>query len=134
MNSPRRYFKLSGEAILTIGDCDVAVTGWTCGSLGLDVDQPLLPELMIFGVSVPLLQNSWSVYLATTSPLASGRSPFARGNVGLSSVRLFGSPQVKKSETKRALSVFTATAGGAVPLGHGTAYARRWAGSSSEFA
>src|SRR5947207_7959179 len=126
MNSPRRYFELSGEAILTIGDCDDADTGWTaCGSLGMDVDQPLLPELRILGVSVPLLQNNLSVYLATTSPLPSGRRPFARGNVGLSSVRSLGSPQVKKSETKRVFVVSTA-ADWPPLLGapHGTAIAR----------
>ena len=105
MNSPRRYFELIGEATLTIGDCDVAVTGWTCGSLGLDVDQPLLASLMIFGAPSP--QKSLSVYLAMTSPPPSGRRPFARGNVGLLSIRLLGSPQVKKSETKRVFVVST---------------------------
>src|SRR6266566_212613 len=125
MNSPRRYFELIGEATLTIGDCDVAVTGWTArGSLGMDVDQPLLPELRILGVSVPLLQNNLSVYLATTSPLPSGRSPFARGNVGLLSLRLLGSPQVKKSETKRVFVVSTAADWPLLGAPHGTATAR----------
>ena len=101
MNSPRRYFvPLSGEAILTIGDFDVPVTGTTAWrSLSPVEAQPLLASLMIFGVPSLGSQKSVFVYAATTSPLASGRSPFASGKVGLSSLRMVGSPQVKKSET-----------------------------------
>src|SRR6266566_9135041 len=126
MNSPRRYLEpLRGEAILTIGVFGVALTVWTAWASVSPVDvQPLLASLMIFGVSVPLLQNSLSVYAATTAPLPSGRSPLASGNVGLLSLRLLGSPQVKKSETKRVFVVSTAADWPLLGAPHGTATAR----------
>ena|SRR2546429_9471325 len=126
MNSPRRYFEpLRGEAILTIGVFGVALfTVWTAWASFSPVDvQPLLASLIIFGVSVPSLQNSLSVYAATTSPLASGRSPFASGKVGLSSVRLLGGPQVKKSETNFVFVVCTAADWPLLGAPHGTATA-----------
>src|SRR5436189_5981424 len=107
MFSPRRNFApFSGAAMFTTGVCDVAPTGTLAFSPVTPVEnQPLLASLMIWGLPTP--QKSLFVYAAMTSPLESGRSPFASGKVGWSSFGFPGGPQVKKSETNLAFVVCT---------------------------